>query len=109
MTAQMDFCNKDCSTRNTVVHWDPIQKRWKCKLIDFGHCLIRRQGTSETDWREQQAWEDEEGNIGRDMEIYLKKRKRVDYVFERSGYSLTLCQEFLALSAEQTMEALKPR
>ncbi|KAJ4318761.1 hypothetical protein N0V94_004275 [Neodidymelliopsis sp. IMI 364377] len=91
----MDMRNEDDNlARNTVVHWDPITQKWKCKLIDFGHCLFREEGMSDWDWRKNQAWIDEEDCIGRHMEIFLKERKNFDYVFERSQYWQDLTRDF---------------
>ncbi|KAF9695207.1 hypothetical protein EKO04_006845 [Ascochyta lentis] len=95
MTTNMDIRNDDCCPRNTVVHWDPVTQRWKCKLIDFGHCAIRSKGVSDWEWRERQAWQDEEGSIGRHMEVFLRERKKYDYVYEKSQYSLDLSEDFL--------------
>ncbi|KAJ8105237.1 hypothetical protein OPT61_g10300 [Boeremia exigua] len=93
-TTEMDFSNTDCCPRNTVVHWDPIQQDWKCKLIDFGHCMIRREGTSDWDWRDTQAWNSEEDCIGMHMMGLLEKRRGFEYVWERSQYCDQLAKDF---------------
>ena len=95
MTTKMAFHNADSCPRNTVVHWDPTTQRWKCKIIDFGHCEIRQEGTSDRDWRERQALQDEEGSIGRFLESALKAEKDFDYEYKRSQYSLDLAYDFI--------------
>jgi hypothetical protein len=91
----MDMRNEDDNlARNTVVHWDPITQKWKCKLIDFGHCLFREEGMSDWDWRKCQAWIDEETCIGRHMQTFLKKRKDFDYEYDMSQYWWDLTRDF---------------
>lgn len=95
MAANMSFFNTDCCPRNTVVHWDPIGRAWKCKIIDFGHCVIRQEGMSDWDWRSQQACPLEESSIGMHMQLFLKSDRGFDYVFEMSKYSWDLAEDFL--------------
>jgi len=80
--ASLDVINMDVYPRNAIVHWDPIDECWTCKLIDFGNCWFR-DGVSgdakeeeDVEWYKAQAMEDEESMIGVEMEIE----------FERAGY-----------------------
>lgn len=85
----------DCIPRNNVVHWDPISSAWKCKLIDFGHCMFRGADERRWDWRYGQALTDDEGAIARWMAIELERKKGFVYEWERSGYSQQLIGDFM--------------
>ncbi|KAJ4991747.1 hypothetical protein SVAN01_02862 [Stagonosporopsis vannaccii] len=91
----MEIRNLDQSTtRNTVVHWDPVDQKWKCKLIDFGHCEFRPQGMSKWEWRRRQAALDEEAAVARHMQIWLGRNEGFQYLWERSQYSEDLLRDF---------------
>jgi hypothetical protein len=91
----MDFANVDNSiARNSVVHWDAIGKKWKCKLIDFGNCEFRKKGERKWDWREKQALTAEEEMLGRHMELYLARKKGFTYTWEYSQYTRELIRDF---------------
>jgi hypothetical protein len=108
INTKMNFINRDVSgyRRNTIIHWDPIGQRWKLKMIDFGHCIIRKKGTSDWEWRKLQAWEDEEGAIGLYTQLRLKKDKGFDCVYERSQYYLDLSEDFLSATPEELEDAM---
>lgn len=91
----MEFRNGDPNfPRNSVVHWDPIGKKWKCKLIDFGNCYFRSKDMTDWDWRHLQFQSDEEEYIARHMELFLERRKDFQYTWKRSEYTEELYRDF---------------
>lgn len=81
----LEALNRDqCLPRNTVVHWDPNSQKWKCKLIDFGHCEFRTTGTRKWEWSSNQSWLQEEDVFARYMETWFERKKGFQYVGERS-------------------------
>lgn len=106
---KMEVRNMDESiARNSVVHWNPVEGNWKCKLIDFGHCEFRQKGTRKWKWRCDQASTDEEGMVGRVMQTRLKKAKGFEYTYERSQYSEELARDFNSLF-DTGIEPSEPR
>ena len=108
INTKMNFINRDVDgcRRNTIIHWDPIRQRWKLKMISFGHCMIRKEGTSDWEWRRLQAQEDEEGAIGLYTQSRLKKNKDFDCVYQRSQYYLDLSEDFLRATSEELEDAM---
>lgn len=91
----MEIRNLDQNTtRNNVVHWDPIRQNWKCKLIDLGHCEFRPKAMRKWEWRRCQAVPDEEAAIGRHMQTFLARNKGFQYAWERSRCSEELVRDF---------------
>ncbi|KAF2114831.1 hypothetical protein BDV96DRAFT_575981 [Lophiotrema nucula] len=62
-----DILNRDVNVRNTLIWKNELAKGFGVMLIDFGGCSFRKHRESSRDWRERQAWEDEEGKIGGTM------------------------------------------
>lgn len=91
---KLDVYHPDCHPRNTVVHWDPIGERWKCKMLDFGHCNFQEEGMSIRRWRESKAWLCTEKRFGKEMQIFLKQIKGFDATFTTSQYEQDLVREF---------------
>jgi hypothetical protein len=93
---KMKMHNMDsCIARNTVVHWDPIGQKWKCKLIDFGHFVFKRTSTREWGWRLRQSCPEAEQAIAGDMAWFLKDKKGFQYTWKPSLYSAELVRDFL--------------
>lgn len=91
---KMEIRNLDDSiARNSVVHWDAIEEKWKCKLIDFGNCEFRQVGTRLWEWRREQAFSEEE-QLCRPMEYFLAQRKGFTYMWELSQYTQELIRDF---------------
>ncbi|KAH6622124.1 hypothetical protein C7974DRAFT_414790 [Boeremia exigua] len=91
----MEILNMDQNiARNTVVHWDPIGEKWKCKLIDFGHCQFRAKNMRKWEWRSCQAGLQEEAAVGRFMQAMLEKNTGFQYRWEQSQYSDELARDF---------------
>lgn len=91
---KMDIRNLDDSiARNSVVHWDAIDEKWKCKLIDFGNCEFRQVGTRLWEWRREQAFSEEE-QLCRPMEYFLAQKKGFTYMWELSQYTQELIRDF---------------
>jgi hypothetical protein len=89
---RVGIVNGDTCPRNTIVHWDPITNAYKGMLIDFGHCQFRRPGWTDEEWGRYQCIHDEEGDIGREMEVWLRRKKGSSYVYEHSEYRERLAQ-----------------
>jgi hypothetical protein len=62
-------------------------------MIDFGGCFIR---TTESDheWREEEAYEDQEGAIGQVIETRLRKRRGGGYTYQKTAYKDRLGYDF---------------
>lgn len=100
----MDLRNLDrCIARNSVVHWDPIDEKWKCKLIDFGHCEFRETGMRKWEWRRCQASVEEEDAFARHMQFYLERKKGFQYRWDSSQYYEDLVNDF-----NPTYDAVEP-
>ena len=68
--------------------------------------MIRKEGTSDWEWRRLQAQEDEEGAIGLYTQSRLKKNKDFDCVYQRSQYYLDLSEDFLRATSEELEDAM---
>ncbi|WEW55966.1 hypothetical protein PRK78_001401 [Emydomyces testavorans] len=64
--------NKDTKTRSFIVREDPVTKKFKVFMTDFGLCAFRCQAKDDREFNEWQADQDEEGAVGRVMERKLK-------------------------------------
>ena len=73
-----DLMNKDTRPTNVIVSdWDSKPNRgWRVVVIDFALSVLREQGKSDEEWREQKRIQDEEGAIGYVMEMKLKTAKQ---------------------------------
>ncbi|KAF2993976.1 hypothetical protein E8E13_001040 [Curvularia kusanoi] len=91
----MEFHNQDNNmTRNSVVHWDPIGQRWKCKHIDFGNCKFKQEGMRRWEWRRMQSCPYEEGAVIHFMAHMLKEKKGFEYTYVESQYGAQLIRDF---------------
>jgi hypothetical protein len=93
--------NLDCCPRNTVVHWDQGTQRFKCKMLDFGHCVFRPEHWSEMKWHFYQFADDEEAHIGEEMEILLEKKKGGGYTYVESEWRKQLIEECIDVDEER--------
>ena len=73
-----DLMNKDVRPTNVLVSEGDVNgnKGWRVVVIDFALSVLREQGQSAKQWREQKRIQDEEGAIGYVMEMKLKKAKQ---------------------------------
>lgn len=63
---------------------------FKLLMIDFAQCKFRKNFKDEEEWREWQAYHDEERAIGRVMERYLEE----GFVYQQTPYSKKLSADF---------------
>jgi hypothetical protein len=64
---------------------------YKVVMIDFGICTLREESEAEEDWWKMKAIEDEEGAVGRVMQMRLAP----DFVYHQSVQSKELSNKFL--------------
>jgi hypothetical protein len=93
--------NLDCCPRNTVVHWDEDTQQFKCKKLDFGHCMFRAENWSDMKWKFYQFADDEEGHIWEEMQILLEKQKGGGYTYVESDWRKQLVEECIDVDEER--------
>ena len=82
--------NRDVKTRNIMVHRKEGSKRYRVVMLDFGLCYFRSQAKDDTEFREWQADQDEEGAVGKVMWRKLEG----GFKYRISAYALRLLYEF---------------
>jgi serine/threonine protein kinase len=82
--------NRDVRPRNFIVHKES-DDNYKVVMIDFGICTLREESEAEEDWWKMKAIEDEEGAVGRVMQMRLAP----DFVYYQSVQSKELSNKFL--------------
>ena len=81
--------NNDIHPRNALVFHSGFHNKYKVVMIDFGGCDLRTT-ESEREWREAEAYEDQEGAIGRLMECLLTRHCGGGYVYQATAFTKQL-------------------
>jgi hypothetical protein len=69
------------------MRWDPVKKRYRPYVIDFGGCSLQEEFSTEEEWRSAQ-WEwTEEDEIGYCMEHLMKEHRGGVYVYHQYAFA----------------------
>lgn len=83
-----NILNEDVRTENCIISPttnDEGEQRYHVFMIDFGHCLIRREDETDLEWGRAKCTLDEEGAIGLMMQMILKRDYGFELRYESSG------------------------